>query len=79
VALFRHRACGGLLEALSLPALTLGALLLVAMRTTLTALVAIGAAFTLDRPVVAVATIVALAAGPVGACIPARPIIATEV
>jgi hypothetical protein len=49
------------------------------MRTALTALVAIGTAFTLDRPVVAVAMIVALAAGPVGACIPARPIIATEV
>ena len=78
-ALFRHRACGGLLEALSLAALTLCALLFVAMRAVLTALVAIGIAFTLDRAVVAVAMIVALAAGPVGACIPARPIIATEV
>ena len=78
-ALFRHRTCGGLLEALSLPALTIGALLVVAIGTALTALVAIGAALTPDRPVVVVAMVVALAVAPIGVHMPALWIFAAEV
>ena len=62
-ALFRHRACGGLLEALSLPALTIGARLVVAVRTGLDRAGRDRGAFTLRPTGRCCRDIVALAGG----------------
>jgi hypothetical protein len=78
-ALFNGRVRGRLRDALSLQALTVGALRFIAMRTALTALVAISTAFMRDRPRGAVVIVIALAATPIGVRRLPLPIIALEV
>jgi hypothetical protein len=66
-ALFRRRICGGLGEALALPALVIGALLFIAIGAALTAPVAIRTAFMQGRPRIARAVVgIALAPAPIG-------------